>query len=118
MKIFFLDDNMERHTSFRKCFPNANITFVKTAQEAIEILTKDLNYDLITLDHDLGDRIFVDSNDENTGYQVAKFLKDKDIKCQIIIHSCNPGGAKNMMSLLPQADYMPVFWLNPLIKIK
>jgi CheY-like chemotaxis protein len=112
MKIFFLDDNKERHISFKRSFPNAEIIFAETANEAIEILSKGLDYNLICIDHDLGNRIFVPSEDPNTGYQVAKFLKDKDIKCQIIIHSCNPDGAINIQSLLPKAELMPIFWLN------
>lgn len=111
-KIFFLDDMEERQKSFKKKFPTDNIIFATTAEEAIEILSKDLNFDLITLDHDLGNRIFVKSNDENTGYQVAKFLVDKEIKCDIIIHSCNPIGARAMQSLLPKAKYIPIWWCN------
>lgn len=112
MKILFLDDMEIRHESFKKCFPDDEVISVKTAKEAIELLEKDLKWDLICLDHDLGDRVFVPSEDENTGYQVAKFLSDKDIKCTIMIHSCNPIGAKNMQLLLPRAKCAPVFWLN------
>lgn len=110
-KIFFLDDMEVRYKSFISYFPNNVITWAKSAEEAIDILSKDLSWDLITLDHDLGNRIFVPSEDENTGYQVAKFLSDKDIKCEIIIHSMNYNGAMKMISLLPNAKYKPVFWL-------
>jgi hypothetical protein len=101
-----------RHKVFKSKFPESDITFVETAQEAIDILSKDLDWDLISLDHDLGGRIFVDSNDSNTGYQVAKFLVDKEIKGKIIIHSCNRNGAMNMKSLLPDALYKPLFWVG------
>ena len=111
-KIFFLDDMEIRQKSFKRSFPVDNITFAKSAEEAIKILEKDLDWDLICLDHDLGNRTFVDSKDLNTGYQVAKFLSDKNIKSTIIIHSCNPVGAENMLKLLPQAVYLPVFWLK------
>lgn len=111
MKILFLDDMEIRHKTFAKKFKGNDITFVKTAKEAIDVLSKDLEWDLICLDHDLGNRIFISSNDENSGYQVAKFLEDKNLKCEIVIHSCNPIGAKNMMRCLPQADYKPIFWL-------
>jgi len=110
MKILFLDDMQTRHDSFSRKYVGHNITFVKTAKDAINILKRDLNWDLICLDHDLGNRIFVNSNDENTGYQVAKYLEDKNLTCKIIIHSCNPIGAKNMQRCLPNAIYRPIFW--------
>jgi hypothetical protein len=69
-----------------------------------------MEWDLICLDHDLGGEVYVDSNELNTGYQVAKFLATKNPKCLIIIHSSNFWGACNMMSVLPQADYIPYFY--------
>lgn len=57
--------------------------------------------------------MYVDSNDENTGYRVAEFLSDKNVKCKIIVHSWNSQGAKNILRVLPQADYRP---FNPLSK--
>jgi hypothetical protein len=80
-------------------------------------LNEDSNFDVFFFDHDLGDRIFVNSNDENTGYQVAKFMSDKNIKGRVIIHSYNPIGAKNMMNVLPQAVYIP-FSKTMLIEIR
>ena len=111
MRIFILDDRQERHDACRKKFPDAEIISVYDAIGAIALLSTNLSYDLICLDHDLGGKIFVDINDENSGSTVAKFLADKDIKCEIIIHSLNYWGAKNMMNYLPQAEYIP-FYLN------
>jgi len=110
MKIFILDDMQERHDAYKRKFPDAEIISTYDAKEAIVLLSNDLNYDLICLDHDLGLRIFVDTEDENTGSVVAKFLSDKDIKCPIIIHSLNCWGAKNMMNYLSQAEYRPFFF--------
>jgi CheY-like chemotaxis protein len=109
--IFILEDMDERIDAYRKKFPTDTLTVARTAKEAIEILEKNLNFDLICLDHDLGLRAFVDSNDENTGYQVAKFLSMKYVSCPIIIHSLNPVGAKNMQMCLPQAKRIPAFFM-------
>lgn len=109
-RIFILDDMQERHDAYREKFPDAEIVSTFDAKEAIASLSNDLDYNLICLDHDLGLRIFVDTNDENTGSAVAKFLADKEIKCPIIIHSLNYWGAKNMMGYLPKAKYMPFFF--------
>lgn len=110
MRIFILDDMQARHDACRKKFPDAEIISTYDAKDAITILSANLSYDLICLDHDLGNRIFVSTNDENTGSTVAKFLADKDIKCEIIIHSLNYWGAKNMMGYLPKAKYIPFFF--------
>jgi len=111
MKIFVLDDMQERHDAYRKKFPDAEIISLYDAIEAIAHLTKHLyEYDLLCLDHDLGNRIYVDINDENTGSTVAKFLADKEIKCPIVIHSLNIDGAKNMQSYLPKAHRIPFFF--------
>jgi CheY-like chemotaxis protein len=112
MRVFALDDMEERLDFFRHKFRDCELVTAKTAQEAIEILKEGLDYDLITLDHDLGERIFVDSNDENTGYQVAKFLQDKIIKCPIVIHSMNYGGARAMQSCLPLAKHVPFCFIS------
>ena len=111
MKIFILDDMQERHDACRKKFPDAEIISTYDAKGAIAILSANLSYDLIALDHDLGGKIFISTSEENSGSTVAKFLADKDIKCKIIIHSLNYWGAKNMMSYLPKAEYIP-FYLN------
>lgn len=111
MKIFILDDMQERHDAYKKKFPEAEIISTYDAVGAIAHLSSHLNdYDLICLDHDLGLRIFVDTEDENTGSAVAKFLADKDIKCPIVIHSFNYWGAKNMLKYLPKAIYNPFFF--------
>lgn len=111
MKIFVLDDMQARHDAYKKKFPCAEITSIYDAIGAIAHLTEHLHtYDLICLDHDLGGKVFVDIEDENTGSTVAKFLADKEIKCRIIIHSLNIWGVKNMLQYLPQAEYNPFFY--------
>lgn len=114
-RIFILEDNKWRIQAFKNKFPDSELIIKQTASEAIELLSKDLNFDILFLDHDLGNQIFMNSEEENTGYQVAKFLQDKEIKGEIIIHSMNYVGAKNIMSLLPKATYKPfiVLFNNP-----
>ena len=110
MKIFCLEDNYDRHVLFRKKFPNDNIIFAISAQEAINILAEDMSWDLICLDHDLGNEVYVDSDESNSGYQVAKFLATKNPKCPIVIHSSNYWGAMKILSVLPHAEYVPYFY--------
>ena len=97
MKILFLDDSLERHTTFDELFgdPTTDISFVETAEDAIEKLSY-CDYDAIFLDHDLGGEYFVKSGD-GTGYEVAEWICDNiQYKPIIIIHSMNPIGGANM----------------------
>ena len=114
MKILVLDDSEKRLNIFKKNIEEKlellnSTDYVKTAQEAIECLKKNLDYDYIFLDHDLEGRIFVPSSYHNTGYTVAKFISENDdIKInQIITHSMNPQGAQNIKTILPRAEIIP-----------
>ena len=109
-KIFILEDSYERHKLFRKKFPNDNLIFAISAQEAINILSEDMEWDLICLYYALGEEIIAESNIKNNGYEVAKFLATKNPKCLIIVHSSEFWGACQIMSILPQADYVPYFY--------
>ncbi len=109
MNILVLDDMEVRHRWFVNNLArfNAILYQARTAREAIELL-KETTFDVMFLDHDLGDRVYVDSDDPNTGYQVAKYIRENDIECnRIIIHSLNKSGVDNMMALLPNAEYIP-----------
>lgn len=93
MKVLYVDDIR---------FPEylhqigANITVARTYQEAIDYI--DMNYDLVSLDHDLGE--------EKTGYDIAKYIVENQIKVgAIAIHSANPVGRFNMEQLLTHYGY-------------
>lgn len=104
-RIFILEDNSERNAFFRRVlpvkFPSASIEMYEDAESAIKALDKDRHYDIILLDHDLGGKVFVKSSDPNTGYQVAKHIKENNISYgQCITHTQNPAGGENIASLL------------------
>ena len=100
MKIMILEDSAERVISFYNMFNNQSLTIVNTAEDAINLVNY-IKFDVIFLDHDLGERVYVDSEEKNTGYQVAKILSDSmNSKTPIIIHSWNPIGVKNMKNTL------------------
>jgi CheY-like chemotaxis protein len=111
VKILVLDDDNTRLDQFKKKLIGHIVDCVETAPEAIELLKNNL-YDVVSLDHDLGQLINQPSG-PGTGYQVAQWLaENKDRKPpRIIIHSFNIPGAKNMMSHLPEASYVPGIWL-------
>lgn len=104
MDIFILEDNHERVVIFKKLlskkFPEAELTIATEAEEAKQLLLNS-HWDIALLDHDLGGKVLVDSSESNTGYQVAKYIKENNISCgQVITHTLNPAGGQNIVNLL------------------
>jgi hypothetical protein len=94
------------------------VDIVSSVKEALNFLCKN-KYDIIFLDHDLDDRAFVDSNEANTGYQVAKELKNTiNASTQCILHTMNSIGAKNMLAVLNKATYIPFHILKESITLE
>ena len=105
MKILLLEDNDERIQQFKDWIPSLDIAI--TAEEAINLL-KANKYDLIFLDHDLGGKVFVDSSEFNTGYTVARYMRENLILSgMVIVHSHNVVGAANIKAVLPHAVLLP-----------
>ena len=96
----------------RALFPYANIKATANVEEAKSILNEN-NFDVLFLDHDLGGKAFVDSNEENTGYQLSKFIDEAGIKYKLcVVHSLNYPGAMRMMKNLKNSFYLPVIMWN------
>lgn len=106
-KVLILEDNKDRINTFKAKLSDHDLYFFDDVQEAVQAYALMGPYDLILLDHDLDDKIFVDSSEPNTGYQFALFLSSQDTSAQIIIHSMNARGAQNMKAVLPQAEVIP-----------
>ncbi len=112
MRVLVIEDNPFRIKKFKRELIGFIVDYADNAHEGI-ILAKERKYDLIFLDHDLGNREYVDSNDPNTGFQVAKAIKGTlNESAFIVIHSANPVGAKNIQQELPQAVRAPFPLLN------
>jgi len=109
-KILILEDDIQRVKLFTQNFTNAELIFTQTSSEAIEHL-KNEKFDYIFLDHDLGGTAFAPS-DENSGYEVAKWLEANPSTTTeyIIIHSLNPAGVAKMQQALPEAKVVPFVW--------
>ena len=109
--VLFLDDDQHRAALAYQRWPEEKrdkTIWATTAQEAIDVLR---DYDLVEahLDHDLGGETYVNSEREDCGMEVVRWLEDldnvnkfKDTK--FIVHSHNyPAGAE-MMSRLKKLD--------------
>jgi len=112
MKILILDDDQNRLNLFKQKLIGHDVICVETAKDAIIELKKN-KFNIISLDHDLGGKVMVESG-EGTGWEVAKFLHDyPQFKPtgHIHIHSFNPIGSENMKRILPEAILSPGNWL-------
>jgi len=105
--IFILDDDIMRHKALVKKaselvnFEAAEVHIAFDAKDAKRILLERTYWDVIMLDHDLGNQVLVDSSEENTGFQVAKFIRENNIKFgRCLLHSMNPVGVNNMLGEL------------------
>ena len=103
MNVLILEDSKERIPIFNKVLKDDIPVVVETAKHAIDLL-KNKDWDLLFLDHDLGGQSYVKSG-ENTGWEVAKWLEEHPDRKpnNIIIHSLNTVGQKNMKDCLPEA---------------
>lgn len=103
MNILFLDDDLNRQKRFQSEVPHADI--VSTAEQAIEQLM-DNSYSFVFLDHDLGGEVFVNSEREDCGMEVVRWIVDNSpIIGRIICHSLNPAARMEMVAKLRDVGY-------------
>lgn len=110
MRILFLDDDRNRHSLFTNKLDNIGAKDISLHHafdynSFVELVSKN-NYDMVFLDHDLSyEAVMCDPNniEEKTGTDVAKWIcenKKPNELNEIVIHSLNPVGSKNMVSIL------------------
>ena len=58
MRVLLVDDDSTRYDQFKMNNPSIHFTFVTTSSDAIKIFDAN-NYDVICLDHDLGDSAMI-----------------------------------------------------------
>lgn len=106
MRIFILEDNKERLVAFKELYKTLSVTFCDNVKDAMRICMSE-EFEILLLGHDLDDRVYVDSNEENTGYQFVKKLVEsgKQKEALIYVHSLNPIGANKMVNLLHNYGY-------------
>ena len=105
MKILFLDDNGLRRAAARIAFNGHDFVIVETAADAIEYLKK-FNFDMVSLDHDLGGRFFDNSARVDCGMEVVRWIvSNRPVIPTINIHSWNEDAANNMVKFLTDAGY-------------
>lgn len=112
-RILFLDDDRERHRSYRSVHPEGHRAVCAASyEEAVELL-KNHPFDLLQLDHDL---CWEDSNCDpakptykKTGSDLARWIatsKSPNDFQAIRLHSLNRKGVANMARILGQAGFI------------
>lgn len=104
MRILILEDSKRRIKWFRKAFKGHEL-FIFSCVKNAELFLKDNTPDLVFLDHDLDNRMFVKSCEPNTGYQLAmKIIELGKLSSEIYIHSMNPFGSRKIYSILERGN--------------
>lgn len=97
-RILFLDDDLKRIEEFqaRIAGMKLDVTIVETAEDCIARLSEG-RFDLVLLDHDLGGETFCDSDREDCGMEVVRWLKqNRGQHGAFIVHTMNPVAAAAM----------------------
>jgi CheY-like chemotaxis protein len=111
LNILIVEDNKDRIEAFKRRLIGNNIIVVKQSRDGISRLrAKDI--DVLFLDHDLAGTGEPEPSGPRTGYEVAKWLEEnpKFQPRQIIVHSLNAAGRKNILAALPNAIELPFAW--------
>ncbi len=105
-KILFLDDSEARLNEAGNYFVEEELYLARTADIAINRISTMAPWDLVMLDHDLGQKYMQDSEDPGSGMEVVRYIERAlpEIK-EIIIHSWNAPAANEMRSRLARQGY-------------
>ena len=109
MLILFLDDSERRVQIATDFFEQTRETvcIAMNAHVAIEYLRlAEEPWDLVMLDHDLGGQVYQNSDEENCGMEVVRYIErtHPEIK-KIVVHSWNAPAGREMQERLQRAGY-------------
>lgn len=110
MRIMVLDDDETRHAAFDRAFSADVLEHTWTYWDAVALLENSQAFDVVYLDHDLGDTEDAPSvagmygDVELTGADVARFicreLEASKRPARAVVHSWNVVGAATMVAML------------------
>lgn len=112
MKALIIDDMKERHVFLTQEYKEAfkEIVSAYSYDGAVELINNS-DFDFISFDHDLND--FKDGR-ERTGATVAMYMANNSITTsEVRVHSSNPVGAANIISILKSGDVCHKCYYEP-----
>lgn len=107
-RVFLLEDNSERIAWFQRRIPE--LCLAMSADGAIRVLENYGPFDIMFLDHDLGDLDYEDqTRTVGNGTEVAQYIAEHNDHpgLGVLIHSWNREGAKRMKSYIKHASLAP-----------
>ena len=119
MKTLILDDDEFRHEYYTEIYTDHEVSHAWKYSDFCSSLVRGSPWDLIHLDHDLGDLVAGDTYTDGWG-KLREFngqhasqklceLPDELLPKKVIIQSVNPEGAKSMLQML-QRRGVAVTW--------
>lgn len=119
MRILILDDEKVRHDDFEIAYAGHEVSHAYTYNEFVRLLESGSPWDLIHLDHDLGEvdgcDTFLDGwgtvryfNGFHASTRICE-LHDHQLPGEVIVHSVNPLGSQNIMFNL-HARWVKASW--------
>ena len=99
LRVLIVEDTPERQKILTELFRDHAWILVNTAARAIRLL-KVYEFDVVSLDYNIGGELL--------GLAVARHIRNERIQTRVIIHSMNPQGRKQMLTVLPEAVELPV----------
>lgn len=111
LRVLVLEDSAERMKVLRPLLKDCEVDHYEDCGPAL--LGAKPPYDLLLLDHDLGGRTFVPSEDENTGHTFVSSEVGQAV-CRdttVIVHSHNWDGAQRMVKAAKEAGASSAIWV-------
>lgn len=102
MRVFILEDDAERIAQFKLHLDGLDTVIAENIVDAAAVLNGPWDY--VFLDHDLGGKVFVAPEDENTGSEFVRRYGDKLGEATVVIHSWNIYAAKGMYKTLKELE--------------
>lgn len=99
MRVFILEDDEDRIRRFHQAFIGHDVTLAKDTERALKLFEPP--YDWVLLDHDLGGRQWVDSDEEDCGAAFCRRVPVDGLQgARVVVHSFNRDGAIRMIQTL------------------
>ena len=108
MRTLYLDDSEERQKAAMEWHGKywGEVTWCRTAAEAIDALDDDVEWDVVFLDHDLDGQNGMDSDNPLSGMEVVRWIVKNIPKIElIVVHSWNINAGKRMVRYLKNSFY-------------
>jgi hypothetical protein len=99
VKVFVLEDDETRIALIERAAIGHELTVARDTEDALKKFAPP--YNLLLLDHDLGGRVFVDSNEEDCGAAFCRRAPFRDDDT-VIVHSYNRAGAMEMLAIISE----------------